>query len=211
MIIDISSYQRSIDWPAAVAAGVEACIVKITEGRTHTQPGLVRRIEGVVRAGLPWSGYHFARPDEASRDAEKERRHYLSELGQVGHPPRGVHWCDVETGAVLGSKKLARWVAEWCDTEERCGIYCNRKYARMLADGALADAVVGGILARCPLWIAHPDTPTFPRTTRNATVLHLWPSASLWQKGSKRVPWCSDRVLHDYLVAPTKLEDLWTI
>lgn len=70
-IIDISHYQKSVDFPRAKAAGIGGVIVKATEGVNYTDPAFTSHIKGAIAAGLPVGAYHLIRAtpiDQQARD-----------------------------------------------------------------------------------------------------------------------------------------------
>jgi lysozyme len=61
MIIDLSSNNgHPIDYAAAKAAGVQAAIIKATDGATYVNPFYARDVSGFESVGVPVIAYHYA-------------------------------------------------------------------------------------------------------------------------------------------------------
>lgn len=59
--IDVSRYQKSIEWSKVKGAGIKFVYIKATEGATYTDPYFERNFAGAKRVGLPVGVYHFFR------------------------------------------------------------------------------------------------------------------------------------------------------
>ncbi|TDR94609.1 glycoside hydrolase family 25 protein [Enterovirga rhinocerotis] len=57
--IDVSRWQRNIDWASVAASGKRFAFIKATEGGDHIDPMFRQNWEGARRAGIPRSAYHF--------------------------------------------------------------------------------------------------------------------------------------------------------
>lgn len=57
--IDVSRYQKSIDWASVAAAGKRFAYIKATEGGDHVDPRFMDNWEGARQAGLYRGAYHF--------------------------------------------------------------------------------------------------------------------------------------------------------
>lgn len=57
--VDISRWNRDINWPVAQAAGVSFAFIKATEGGDHIDPEFQRHWSDARRAGVPRGAYHF--------------------------------------------------------------------------------------------------------------------------------------------------------
>jgi GH25 family lysozyme M1 (1,4-beta-N-acetylmuramidase) len=64
--MDVSSYQGSVDWPAAYHRGARFAYIKATENTRYTNPYFSQQYDGARRAGLVRGAYHFALPDRSS-------------------------------------------------------------------------------------------------------------------------------------------------
>lgn len=68
--MDVSSYQRNVDWNTAAANGAEFAYVKATEGTGYLNPYFGPQYSGARGAGMIRGAYHFALPDQASGAAQ---------------------------------------------------------------------------------------------------------------------------------------------
>lgn len=59
--IDVSRYQKKIDWKRVKAAKIEFVYIKATEGASYTDPFFRQNISGARAAGIPVGVYHFFR------------------------------------------------------------------------------------------------------------------------------------------------------
>lgn len=66
--IDVSNWQKGID-PTKLG-GVEFCICKATEGLTYVSPDCDRVVQLCRKRGMPWGFYHFARRNNAVKEAD---------------------------------------------------------------------------------------------------------------------------------------------
>lgn len=57
--IDVSRWQRSVNWRRARAAGVAFAYIKATEGGDHVDPMFRTHWEGAKRAGVRHGAYHY--------------------------------------------------------------------------------------------------------------------------------------------------------
>lgn len=57
--IDLSKYQRNVDWPAARSAGVSFAFIKATEGGDRVDDAFAEHWASARAAGLPRAAYHF--------------------------------------------------------------------------------------------------------------------------------------------------------
>jgi lysozyme len=91
----------------AKAAGVKFVYHKATEGSTYTDPRFRERRGLCERAGIPFGGYHFARPTDG--DAKQEARAFLN----VSSFRPGVDlrpMLDLEDRGTMDRNDLSDWV-----------------------------------------------------------------------------------------------------
>jgi len=62
--IDVSSYQRTMDWLKARTTGAKFAFVKATEGSTWVDPTFAFNWSELRRLGIPHGAYHYFRPKE---------------------------------------------------------------------------------------------------------------------------------------------------
>jgi GH25 family lysozyme M1 (1,4-beta-N-acetylmuramidase) len=68
--MDVSSYQRTVNWPAWAAQGRQFAYVKATEGTSYRNPYFSSQFSGANRAGMIRGAYHFASPSGSSGKAQ---------------------------------------------------------------------------------------------------------------------------------------------
>lgn len=64
--VDVSGWNRGLDWGAGAGAGVSFAYVKATEGTYYESAEFGAQYEGSYYAGLTRGAYHFAIPDASS-------------------------------------------------------------------------------------------------------------------------------------------------
>lgn len=100
--IDISNYQRSVDYNAYAFY-----IMKASEGRTYKDPMLDRHFNAVRAAGKLYGFYHYARPENNSMRSEVD--HFLSLVGH--HVGKAIFALDWEGKALnYGPDKALEWL-----------------------------------------------------------------------------------------------------
>lgn len=100
--IDISNYQRSVDYDAYAFY-----IMKASEGRTYKDPMLDRHYNAVKAAGKLYGFYHYARPENNSMRAEVD--HFLNLVG--AHVGKAIFALDWEGNALkYGPDKALEWL-----------------------------------------------------------------------------------------------------
>jgi GH25 family lysozyme M1 (1,4-beta-N-acetylmuramidase) len=60
--LDVSSYQRTMDWQRAIDTGAKFAFVKATEGTSIIDPQFAYNWSELRRLGVPHGAYHFFRP-----------------------------------------------------------------------------------------------------------------------------------------------------
>jgi GH25 family lysozyme M1 (1,4-beta-N-acetylmuramidase) len=109
--VDVSHYQRTIDWPAVFADGYRFAYIKASEGRGLPDPTYRRNVREARAAGLAVGAYHFARPDGSAGDALVEANAFL----RLARPASGnlAPMLDLETSGPLDPADLQTWVRAW--------------------------------------------------------------------------------------------------
>lgn len=146
-VIDVSFWQKDIDYDLVKQVGVRGVIAKITEGTSieETWWGHVAEAE---KRGLKWGVYcysHASTPEEAAEEAN-EVLYLLG--GKI--PPMGV-WFDFESPACLASEDPTAVCSAFVNAINAkgipCGIYASLSNLEDVIDvEALADYV--------PYWVA---------------------------------------------------------
>ena len=146
-VIDVSYYQRNLNYDTAIGCGVKGVIVKITEGTSieETWWGHVSECE---TRNLPWGVYcfsHAATPEEAAEEANEVL--YLLK-GRV--PPMGV-WFDFESSACLNAENPTAVCSAFVNAINAAGIPCGI-YASL---STLEDVIdVASLADYVPYWVA---------------------------------------------------------
>ena len=60
--IDVSHFQRAVDWTAVAASEIRFCFIKATEGAANVDPRFIQNWRGAGAAGLLRGAYHFFHP-----------------------------------------------------------------------------------------------------------------------------------------------------
>jgi GH25 family lysozyme M1 (1,4-beta-N-acetylmuramidase) len=176
--VDASHHNGTPDWAAAKADGVRFAIVKATEGQTFVDNQYTMNRASADSLGLPFTAYHFARPDSTANDAVLEANHFLDTAGLRRHHLLPV--LDLESTGGLGPRALRRWVKAWlARVEQRLGvkaiIYTSPSFwvermgnSRWFADNGYR------------LWVAHwgVSRPTVPAQNWGGRGWTLWQYSS---------------------------------
>ncbi len=180
--IDVSSYQRSIDWPRVRAAGISYAYIKATEGVTITDPLFVEHYGWACNVEIPCGAYHFL----TDADPHEQARHFVEVLGTVRLSGDLPPMLDLERGAPgldVGARALVwlRCVEQM--TGRRPLVYTGPGFA------ASAHLDRHPELADYELWIAHYTTAAEPMRCPP------WSDWFAWQyTGSGRVDGVDGRV-----------------
>lgn len=70
--VDVSKWQPKVNW-TQLAQTHQFAFIKLTEGRSYTDPLAASHVSGSVAAGLMTGAYHFYHP---SRDPVQQARHF---------------------------------------------------------------------------------------------------------------------------------------
>ncbi len=169
--IDVSRWQREIDFARVADAGITFCFCKATEGLAHVDPRFAANWPAMAAAGLVRGAYHFGRPGaDAARQADF--------LFDTVRPARGdlPLVLDLEKDDGLPPADVRAWteafVARLRDRMDRPPIiYAGLYFWR--------DKAGDGDALGCPLWLAaYVDDPA-------QYVPRAWDHWSFWQYTSK--------------------------
>ena len=82
--IDVSRYQKNIEWNKVAADNVQFVYIKATEGATYQDPMFKKNIEGAQKSGLLVGVYHFFRmtstPEEQFENFKRAMKGYKMDL-----------------------------------------------------------------------------------------------------------------------------------
>lgn len=156
--IDVSNWQRQIDWIAVAGTGNSFVFAKATEGTTFTDVTFPLNRSGAGVAGMRFGAYHFARPSGTSdssavASAVAQADHFVSVAEPLQNELLPV--LDIESAGGLSVARLSLWVQTWLDqvvarTGLRPIVYVSPSFWKSnLGDSPVAAA------AGHRLWIAH--------------------------------------------------------
>ena len=115
--IDVSKYQRTIDWRRVATTNVRFAILRASLGNTYVDTKYRRNVAGATRNGIVVGAYHFAKPDPSRWDALREARHFLRVARNA--PGDVVPVLDIEDSGGLSRIQLRRWAVRWLGHVER--------------------------------------------------------------------------------------------
>lgn len=112
---DVSHFQGTLDLAAAKRAGLKFLYSKATEGTSYVDPSYATRRAAARKAGIPFGGYHFARPTKTN--AVAEAKHFLA----IVKPAEGdlIPALDLEVDGGLAPDLLKNWAKIFSNTVER--------------------------------------------------------------------------------------------
>jgi lysozyme len=174
--IDVSHFQRAIDWAAVAASGIRFCFIKATEGAGNVDLAFGKNWKSAGDAGLLRGAYHFFHPTAPTAAQADSFIRTVGRLEPGDLPPA----LDLEVPAAWASiapGDRAPMAIEWLEAvESRLGVtpivYLSPAFATEILTNAPA-------LARFPVWLAHYTAAAEP------TVAKPWTSWTYWQHTGK--------------------------
>lgn len=164
--IDISNWQKGFSLSATKPGFV---IVKATEGLTFVDKCCDGFVQDAIKLGIPWGFYHFAR----SNDAAKEATYFYNQTkNYVG---KGIPVLDFE---VLNSNS---WLETWCKTYHRLAgvypwVYMSSDYINNRGYGT------DWVKSHCGLWLAgYPKAYTSYPSDSACPYKHAGWTLAAWQ------------------------------
>lgn len=166
--IDVSNYQKEINWSKVSAAGYQFAFAKATEGTTFVDKFYAANREGTEGFGIRFGAYHFAQPAGTSTatliSSAIAQADHLVDVAQpqAGELPPVL---DLETKNGLSVASLQQWARAWLDeVYARTGVlplvYASPAFWKSALGDTTAVATAGN-----KLWIAHwtmNASPTLP-------------------------------------------------
>lgn len=166
--IDISNWQKGID---PTALGLDFAIVKATEGIGFIDPTFTSFAAKLKAKGMLWGYYHFARENDAAKEADSfyaAVKPYLKQGIPVldyevwGKNSNDVAWCE-------------RFIQRFYDLT---GIYCMLYISASRASQFSSS----WIPKKCALWVAgYPQAYTSWPSTTCPYKAAPWSSVTIWQ------------------------------
>ena len=182
--IDVSHYQKKIQWPRVAGAGITFAFAKATESTSYTDPTYETNRSGAESAGVTFGAYHFARPggsgDAGIIASAIAQADYFLDVAQpqAGELPPVL---DLETKGALATAGLQKWAGAWLDhIAARTGVAAFVYASPSFWKTALGDTV-DVANAGYPLWIAHWTTNASPIVPAEAWGGRNW---TFWQHSS---------------------------
>jgi len=179
-IFDISQHQTNCDFRAAKSAGLEAVIIKATEGMHFVDPQFHNHLAGARAAGLMIGMYHFGTGSDGVGQADDF-------LAAANPGPDNLLVLDFEKnpnphGTQMTVPIAEKFVQRVRDKTGRFpAFYCGSFFAGLMGNQRHQ------LFGQCPLWLAaFVDDP-------RPFVQKTWPDWTLWQytdgrNGPERVP-----------------------
>ncbi|MGZ4113531.1 MAG: GH25 family lysozyme [Actinomycetota bacterium] len=204
--IDISHWQDAIDWTQVGSAGVQFVIAKATEGRTWDDPMYSTYRAGAAAEGIPFTAYHFAKPDLTAGDAVKEADHFV-DVAQLG-PGDLIPALDIERTGGLTQEQLTQWILDWLnEVTARLGVrpmvYTSPNGWENRTGDTTAIADAGYTI----LWVAHWNVglPTVPANDWEGNGWRFWQytdcAAIPGISGCVDADWHAGTTLDDVMIA----------
>lgn len=210
LVIDISKYQKNIDFAKVKKAGVRGVIIRAgyrgygSAGTLVTDPYFFQNVKGCEDVGLPWGVYFFSQAKNGAEGvAEAEYTLSLLEQAKPAKPSFPVYIDTEYSGAPLKmgrADKISKSnrtaaVVSFCNTIEAAGYFAG-VYASTTWFNTMVDDKQ---LTRFTHWVAH--------YAANCGYLK---SHGMWQYSSDgNIPGISGRVdvTECYIDFPTKIKN----
>ncbi|MFP2903804.1 glycoside hydrolase family 25 protein [Pyxidicoccus sp. 3LFB2] len=167
--IDVSRYQKEVDWARVKKAGIHFAFIKATEGRTYVDPLFARNWQAAGAHGLLRGAYHFFR---ALAHPLEQAKHFVQTVARgPGDLPLVL---DVESNDGLPPASLQLTVRTCLEAiEDRAGV----KPILYTYPGFWEQQMTDDF-GEWPLWIAHYGVQQ-PRIPRG------WKAWTFWQRSAK--------------------------
>jgi lysozyme len=160
--IDVSSYQGTIDWKRARAAGVVFAFARVSDGVEVIDARFAENFVQMKHAGVRRGAYQFFR---ASASPEAQADLLVTTVRRLGRPDLPLV-ADVETDDGASPEELRDRLGRWLKrverrTRRRPIIYTSPSMSERLGEG----------FGHYDLWVAHyqVDCPTLPAGWRRWT------------------------------------------
>ncbi|MET0694384.1 MAG: lysozyme [Propionibacteriaceae bacterium] len=179
--IDVSGWQKTVNWASWKKAGKQFAYVKATEGTTFQNPYFASQYNGAYKAGLIRGAYHFASPNGKSGVAQAN--YFVAHGGRWtkdGKTLPGV--LDIEynpygsTCYGLSKKKMVAWIKAFTTqykklTTRDAVIYTTTDWWTRCTGNTKVFSKTN------PLWVAR-------YASKVGTLPGGWPYYTFWQYSS---------------------------
>lgn len=143
-VVDLSHWQPDPNFEEMKKGGIQAVILKATQGSGWVDPTFVGRLRRAERAGLLVGAYHFC---DASPPID-QARHFLNLAGSVS-----VLALDIEENTISGGTVQISQVAEMTAYVQMATGRLPLVYIPRDGPSGTGAGLPNGILAQCPLWL----------------------------------------------------------
>lgn len=130
--VDVSYWQKEIDWNKVKASGIKFAIIRCGYGNGGVDSYFERNVKECERVGIPWGAYYFSYA-ESVEEAKKELDNCLKLL--KGKNPSYPVYYDLEDEATTGSQSnstILKMAKVFVDGIEKAGywagIYANTNW-----------------------------------------------------------------------------------
>jgi lysozyme len=152
--IDVSQYQRAIDWMQVAAGGKRFAIMRATLGQTYLDPMYAANHAGARAAGLQVTAYHFATPSSSPGDAILEADWFVQNAALL--PGDLVPALDIEQAGGLAVADLQAWVGAWLgEVYTRLGVRPMIYTSPNFWKNAMGNTTMFADMGYSVLWVAH--------------------------------------------------------
>lgn len=189
--IDVSQFQKTIDWSKVAGAGVQFAYIRATDGTTIQDSNFVTNWQNAEQAGIPVGAYHYF---STASPVSTQIDNFVAEMGQVKDKGALPPVLDVEDPAQFKGYTPAQSVAmiqQWLDgvqakLGERPMLYMSSNFASKVLGNSTA-------LNSYNLWVAD-------YTTASAPIVDTpWSNWTFWQHADNgQVPGITGGVDLDY-------------
>lgn len=169
--IDVSSWQREIDFEKVKRSGIEIVYIKSSEGFTLVDPYFERNYSEAKKNGLKVGFYHYVTARSVEQ-AIRQARFFVSNI--AGKVPDCKLAMDFESFGDLSKYEINQIGLAFIKEVE----FLSNKEAIVYSNTYTARTIFEGALTKYPLWVAQYQV-------SNPTPNGNWPTWAGWQYTSK--------------------------
>lgn len=170
VVIDVSHYNGHINFSKLKNYGIQAVIIKATEGLAWTDTMFASNISMAKTNGILFGAYHFGTGD----DATKQANHFLSIARDV--PLKVLDFELSPSGESMTPVQAEEFVNVVESNDNKCPIiYADYSHIEKLS-------ALSSLQSRCKLWIAEYKYEALPQLPTNS-----WSNWCMWQYTDKGI------------------------
>lgn len=152
--IDISNWQKNVNYQKLKNAGVEVAILKASEGTSYRDTVMETHYNGCKAVGIKIGFYHFFR---GNVDAKQQAQHFINCIGNKSYDVKLV--LDIESTEGKGKTDLTNMAIDFLEEVKRL----TGKEVMVYTYTSFANSNLDNRLSSYPVWIAQyspqdPDT-----------------------------------------------------